>query len=77
MRVRLDGINREDSKYYVALSMMASKASYENAAYIKTTVEDHWKVSKLKINVIYILSEIFLLIIFLLLDKESINYNKR
>ncbi|KAL1370797.1 hypothetical protein HN51_000989 [Arachis hypogaea] len=44
VRVKLDGITREDSKYYIALSMMASKASYENAAHIETTVEDHWKM---------------------------------
>ncbi|KAB1669890.1 hypothetical protein ES319_1Z001900v1 [Gossypium barbadense] len=30
--------------YYSALSMMASKASYENRAYIETIVKDHWKM---------------------------------
>ncbi|XP_022775192.1 phospholipase A1-IIalpha-like [Durio zibethinus] len=30
--------------YYSALSMMASKASYENEAYIETIVKDHWKM---------------------------------
>lgn len=33
-----------DSRYNGALCMMASKASYENKAYIETTVNDHWKV---------------------------------
>nr|ACU20453.1 unknown [Glycine max] len=39
-----DAVQREDSKYYPALSMMASKACYNNAAYLKTTVEDYWKM---------------------------------
>lgn len=44
-RMELDkNINHGDSRYYGALSMMASKASYENKAYIKTIVNDHWKV---------------------------------
>lgn len=44
-RVELDGsIRHEDSKYNAAISMMASKASYENVAYLQTTVKDHWKV---------------------------------
>lgn len=45
-RVRLDSrIKPGDCRYNAALSMMASKLSYENHACIKTTVEDHWKVS--------------------------------
>jgi len=44
LRVKLDDVVREDYKYYPALSMMASKASYENQAFLKTTVEDNWKV---------------------------------
>ena len=44
-RVELDkNIKVGDSRYYAALSMMASKASYENKAYIEATVTDHWKV---------------------------------
>ncbi|OMP02005.1 Lipase, class 3 [Corchorus olitorius] len=34
-------------RYYSALSMMASKASYENRAYIETIVKDHWKMEYL------------------------------
>lgn len=45
VRVKFDDVvQREDYKYYPALSMMASKASYENEAFLKTTVEDYWKV---------------------------------
>ncbi|KAL4362869.1 hypothetical protein GQ457_04G035250 [Hibiscus cannabinus] len=33
--------------YYSAFSMMASKASYENPAYIQTIVNDHWKMEYL------------------------------
>ncbi|KAK7331067.1 hypothetical protein VNO77_25278 [Canavalia gladiata] len=43
-RVKLDAVKRDDCKYYPALSMMASKVSYENVAFLKTTVEDHWKM---------------------------------
>lgn len=44
-RVELDArIRRGDIRYKAAISAMASKASYENEAYIKTTVQDHWKV---------------------------------
>lgn len=43
-RLNLDAIKRKDIRYYVALSMMASKASYENEAFLKTTVEEQWKV---------------------------------
>ncbi|KAK9948926.1 hypothetical protein M0R45_004479 [Rubus argutus] len=44
-RVELDNtIKYDDPKYHAALSMMASKASYENKAYIETTVRDHWKM---------------------------------
>lgn len=32
-------------KEYSDLAMMASKVAYENAAYIKEAVTDHWKVS--------------------------------
>lgn len=46
-RVKLDGsIKHGDGNYNAALSVMASKLSYENHAYIKTTVQDHWKVSR-------------------------------
>ncbi|KOM30415.1 hypothetical protein LR48_Vigan1345s000700 [Vigna angularis] len=43
VRVKLDA-TPGDFKYYPALSMMASKASYENEAFLKTTVEDKWKM---------------------------------
>ncbi|XP_045818361.1 triacylglycerol lipase OBL1-like [Trifolium pratense] len=44
-RVELDkSIQREDPKYNVALSMMASKAAYENKAFIQDTVQNHWKM---------------------------------
>lgn len=44
-RLKLDkAINREDSRYYRALSAMAAKIAYENKAFIKTTVESLWKV---------------------------------
>ncbi|CAL5366953.1 hypothetical protein HYC85_002386 [Camellia sinensis] len=44
-RVELDkSIKHGDSRYYAALSMMASKASYENRAYLQSTVTDHWKM---------------------------------
>jgi len=44
-RVELDkSIKGEDPKYNVALSMMASKVSYENEAFIRDTVENRWKV---------------------------------
>lgn len=44
-RVKLDSsIKHDDANYHAALSMMASKASYENKTYIETTVNDHWKV---------------------------------
>ncbi|KAF5736153.1 hypothetical protein HS088_TW14G00288 [Tripterygium wilfordii] len=44
-RVELDSSIKhgDGSRYFAALSMMASKASYENIAYIKTIVQDHWK----------------------------------
>ncbi|KAL8044507.1 hypothetical protein ABFX02_08G049400 [Erythranthe guttata] len=37
-------ISREDGRYYAALSVMASKLSYENHNHIKSTVEDNWKM---------------------------------
>ncbi|XP_038724255.1 triacylglycerol lipase OBL1-like [Tripterygium wilfordii] len=45
-RVELDSSIKhgDGSRYFAALSMMASKASYENIAYIKTIVQDHWKM---------------------------------
>ncbi|GLU13557.1 hypothetical protein SLE2022_301880 [Rubroshorea leprosula] len=48
-RVDLDGsIKHEDgSKYYAALSMMASKVAYENQAVIQKTVTQHWKMEYL------------------------------
>ncbi|KAI6695219.1 hypothetical protein NL676_022929 [Syzygium grande] len=42
-RVELDNrIRPGDGEYCAALSMMASKASYENEAYLQTTVARHW-----------------------------------
>ncbi|XP_052204155.1 triacylglycerol lipase OBL1-like [Diospyros lotus] len=44
-RKQLDkDIKPGDIRYHAALSMMASKASYENKAYIQTTVKDQWKM---------------------------------
>ncbi|KAH0971444.1 hypothetical protein GBA52_023600 [Prunus armeniaca] len=44
-RVELDKrIKRGDGNYNAALSMMASKISYENKFYIQTAVQDHWKM---------------------------------
>ncbi|KAF3438963.1 hypothetical protein FNV43_RR17238 [Rhamnella rubrinervis] len=44
-RVELDkSIKRGDGNYNALLSIMASKASYENKAYLETTVIDHWKM---------------------------------
>lgn len=44
-RVELDcSIKRGDGKYHAALSMMASKASYENRSYLEATIRDQWKV---------------------------------
>ncbi|KAK7307632.1 hypothetical protein VNO77_40870 [Canavalia gladiata] len=40
----LDAIKRKDGRYYVSLAMMASKASYENAAYLKALITNHWKM---------------------------------
>ncbi|XAR73992.1 Triacylglycerol lipase [Bertholletia excelsa] len=43
-RVDLDkNIKHGDNRYYAALSAMAAKASYENRAYLQTTVTDNWK----------------------------------
>ncbi|XP_021677787.2 triacylglycerol lipase OBL1 isoform X2 [Hevea brasiliensis] len=44
-RLELDkNIKRGDARYHAALSMMASKASYENEAYLRTIVNEHWKM---------------------------------
>ncbi|PIA56482.1 hypothetical protein AQUCO_00700663v1 [Aquilegia coerulea] len=44
-RVELDkNIQYGDSRYYGALSIMASKISYENEAFIKNTVTNEWKM---------------------------------
>ncbi|XP_028764077.1 uncharacterized protein LOC114722258 [Neltuma alba] len=44
-RVQLDDrIRRGDSGYNAAVCMMASKAAYENEAYLRTTVQDRWKM---------------------------------
>ncbi|KAB2626465.1 hypothetical protein D8674_020083 [Pyrus ussuriensis x Pyrus communis] len=44
-RVELDkSIKHGGGRYNAALSMMASKISYENKFYIETTVQDHWKM---------------------------------
>lgn len=44
-RVKLDkNISQSDCKYFPMLSVMASKISYENKAFIKTVVEDQWKM---------------------------------
>ncbi|XP_031254430.1 uncharacterized protein LOC116112428 [Pistacia vera] len=47
-RVKLDSsIKHGDARYFATLCMMASKAAYENRAYIETTVKDHWKMDYL------------------------------
>ncbi|XP_010070350.2 triacylglycerol lipase OBL1 [Eucalyptus grandis] len=44
-RVELDTrISPGEKEYYADLSMMASKASYENEAYLRTTVTQHWQM---------------------------------
>lgn len=40
----LDAVKREDSKYYPSVAMMAAKACYENAAFLKATITNDWKV---------------------------------
>lgn len=40
----MDILKREDNKYYVSLAMMASKAVYENEAFLKYTIKYDWKV---------------------------------
>lgn len=37
-------LKKGDSKYEKALSAMAAKIAYENAAFIKTTITNHWEV---------------------------------
>ncbi|XP_010666607.2 triacylglycerol lipase OBL1 [Beta vulgaris subsp. vulgaris] len=37
-------IKHGDARYYPALTVMASKLSYENKAVIRTAVTDHWKM---------------------------------
>ncbi|KAI3500449.1 hypothetical protein L1887_36270 [Cichorium endivia] len=37
-------IKHEDPRYSSALAIMAAKSAYENEAYIKETVEKHWKM---------------------------------
>lgn len=45
-RVEFDqtAIGSGDKGYYALLSVMASKASYENKKYIESVVQDHWKM---------------------------------
>ncbi|KAF5201160.1 alpha/beta-Hydrolases superfamily protein [Thalictrum thalictroides] len=53
-RVDLDkNILYGESRYYGALSIMASKLSYENEAFINNTVTNEWKVI---FSIIYLLS---------------------
>lgn len=45
-RVELDKrISYGNRKYNASLSIMASKLSYENEAFVKTIIKDHWNVS--------------------------------
>lgn len=47
-RLEIDkSIKPGDSRYLGLLSMMAAKASYENKAYLESTVKDHWKMDLL------------------------------
>ncbi|KGN62006.1 uncharacterized protein LOC101210786 isoform X1 [Cucumis sativus] len=44
-RVELDSsIKSGDYRYFSSLTVMASKLSYENHAFVKVTVQDHWKM---------------------------------
>ncbi|XP_022765958.1 uncharacterized protein LOC111310838 [Durio zibethinus] len=48
-RIDLDNnIKPGDNKYKASLAMMAAKISYENEAFIKTKVIEHWKMKFLK-----------------------------
>ncbi|XVE94910.1 hypothetical protein REPUB_Repub02eG0050400 [Reevesia pubescens] len=48
-RIELDkNIKPDDNKYKASLSMMASKMSYENEAFIKIKIIEHWKMKFLK-----------------------------
>ncbi|CAA3007252.1 Fungal lipase-like domain containing [Olea europaea subsp. europaea] len=48
-RVKLDNnISREDRRYNAVLSAMASKVSYENKAYVESTVKNQWKMEFLE-----------------------------
>ncbi|KAF7851786.1 hypothetical protein BT93_L2641 [Corymbia citriodora subsp. variegata] len=50
-RVELDNrIRPGDDEYHAALSMTASKASYENENYLRTTVTHHWQVKRENLN---------------------------
>ncbi|XP_076884755.1 triacylglycerol lipase OBL1-like [Bidens hawaiensis] len=42
-------IKHDDPRYTSALAIMAAKSAYENEAYIKETVEKHWKMEFLGI----------------------------
>lgn len=45
LRTELDrNIKHGDPRYYAELSMMASKASYENKEYLETIVNHQWEV---------------------------------
>ena len=45
-RVELEkNMNTSDSRYEASLSIMASKLSYENEAFVQDVVADHWKVN--------------------------------
>ncbi|KAK2660285.1 hypothetical protein Ddye_006818 [Dipteronia dyeriana] len=47
-RVELDRkIQPHNRKYYSSLSLMAAKLSYENKAFIKSIVKDHWQMELL------------------------------
>ncbi|XVF64076.1 hypothetical protein PTKIN_Ptkin09bG0137900 [Pterospermum kingtungense] len=49
-RFELDNnIKPGDNKYKASLSMMAAKISYENEAFIKTRIIEHWKMKFLKL----------------------------
>lgn len=45
-RVKLnETIKYGDNRYYPTLCMMASKISYENQAFVETTIKNYWKVN--------------------------------
>ncbi|WCJ31144.1 alpha/beta-Hydrolases superfamily protein [Euphorbia peplus] len=50
-RVHLDkNIGPNDCRYYVSLSVMAAKLSYENRAFVQNVVQNYWKMELIEHN---------------------------